>query len=168
MTSTTIAQSTPTEDAVTRATTPFALSGVAHYLLDHDLPAPETIEVRRGRVRLWIQMQHVAAWKAHADVEALSDDLRGNHHLHIVDAVLHGSCVKVQLRWITFVDHQFCNGDGGACGRLLCYCRDVDERCESTVEPRCPHAGWLCDDHVEECTECVDDRRQDRVQSWGS
>lgn len=144
--------------AVTRATTPYALSGLANHLLDFDLPAPETIELRRGHVRVWVLAQHAAAWKARADVVDARHELRSNHHVHVVDAVLHGSCVRVQLRWISFVDHHDCEG----CGAALCACR-TDERCEGRVEHACRHGMNLCPDCQGQCVDCRDDFREGRL-----
>jgi hypothetical protein len=144
--------------AVTAATLPFALSGIANHLLDHHIPAPETIEVRRGRVVIWAHMGHAAVWKRHADVGTVRHEQRGTgsaaHHLHVADLVLHGSCVVVELRWITFTDHQVCGGDDGTCGARLCACRDLDTVCPGHVEHACRHGHDLCPEHQGQCDEC--------------
>jgi hypothetical protein len=158
MSTASLARPAPIDDAVVTAMTPYALAGLVSHLLDFGLPAPETIEVRRGHVRLWITQQAAVAWKAHADVDASRHEPKFDHHLHIVDAVLHGSCVKVQLRWITFIDHHDCE----SCDAGLCACRDVDGPCEGRVEHACRHGQNLCEDCQGQCSACRDDFREGR------
>jgi hypothetical protein len=143
------------------ATVPYALSGLAWHLLDYRLPTPDQIEIRDGRLTLFILAQDVTAWSITADLAAETVQTRtdrafgtGPFDVHRADAVLHGAGVKATICWTTPSD--------------AIVCESLDDTCTNVVgdlasdEPGCAHGNALCSHHRMECQHCREDLADDR------
>lgn len=151
-------------DAVLAATRPFALYALGQHVADHSLPFEQVSVV--DQVNVYVLRAHAHAWRTTSVTEtdhsyrphiAIADAF-----VHTADLLLHGSCVQFTLRWFTYVDHHTCEG----CGAGLCACLDLDALCPGRVAHACSHGRNLCPGCQHECSECVDDRRQDRAAGW--
>lgn len=150
---------TERESLWARATMPYALSGLAYHLLDYPVPAPQEIDVRDGRITLWMLAAHIDAWRTAADFadETTTTQARTRDHaydIHIADAVLHGSGVKVTFRWTTPSDAAICQGIDSTCLNIV-----GDSQSD---EPGCTHGNALCSEHRMECQHCREDLADDR------
>ena len=151
------------------ATMPYALSGLAFRLIDFRLPVPDQIDIRDGRITLYLYAQDVTAWAAYADLGAETVETRTDRphgiapfDVHTVDAVLHCSGVKVTFRWTTASDAIVCEGIDQTCSRLV-----GDPHSD---EPGCTHGHNLCAEHRPECDQCREDLGDDRPVmdvGWG-
>lgn len=148
-----------------RATMPYALSGLAFHLIDFHLPVPDQIDIRDGRITLYIYAQDVDAWRLVSDFATETVETRTHlraFDVHTVDAVLHCSGVKVTFRWTTPSDAIVCEGLDQTCTRLV-----GDPEAD---EPGCAHGHNLCAEHRTECDQCRDELGDDRPVmdiGWG-
>lgn len=157
---------TEREAAWTAATMPYALSGLAFHLIDFHLPVPESIDIREGRITLWLRHEDVAAWRvvSNFEPETVKTGIGARRHAfegHRALAVLHGSCAKVTFRWTTPSEAIVCTGLDDTCRNI------VDE---TPDEPGCAHGHNLCAEHRTECDQCRDELGDDRPVmdiGWG-
>lgn len=156
--STTTHATSPQSPDVVAASRPWALYALGQHVADHELSFVHQscgdemiVDVEARAAREWrttnvTELDHTA-------VRTIAIDGAWTHTVHLV---LHGSCVQVTLRWLTYLDHHTCE----ACRVGLCACRDIDGTCQGRVEHACRHGQNLCPDHApEQCDEC----RQGRV-----
>lgn len=150
---------TTARQAATAVTTPYALRALADHIDNHNLPAPYEIEIGHG-ITLWLAREGLAGWLAAGiHIANIRHEPLANvpgYVRHVADATLDGSCVRLELKWLTqpTVDHEFCRGDEGDCEVVLCFC-EQDQPCHGCQPRGCPHVGEiLCDDHRGECVDC--------------
>ena len=152
-------QATVHSEAVALATMPYALCGLGEHMIDHALPSPSDVEANSHGVRVWLDPDHVPAWRATTDTVSLSrKPTEGPWDSHTCEAVLHGSCVRVTFRWITLwpvCEHPECSD----------FVAPTDSQ---TYPAGCTHGRDLCAMHKLHCGDCVEELRETRIQSWGS
>lgn len=161
----TLARRQEAATTATAATIPMALKGLADHIITHTLPTPSSIDLSAtAGVTIWLHYGDASDWlTTHIDVTdtTTTTGVVASIRSHTAEAVLHDSCVRVTLRWVTHVDHGVCRD----CDRVLCYCLDVDAACEGTVEPGCVHpAAYVCDEHRGSCPDCRIDAASDTAQ----
>lgn len=59
------------------------------------------------------------------------------------------------------VEHEVCENHD--CDLVLCWSEDF---CDGTEQPACLHHKALCAEHVYDCTECVDEMRQESDHNY--
>lgn len=144
--------------ALALATLPYALCNLGEHIIDHHLPAPDSVELNARGITVWVLERHVPAWRATSDPDGPASRKPGvgTWDSHTMPVVLHGSCVRMTLRWIRGWDR--------------CDYPDCDQHVAPvdapSDEPGCPHGRDLCGLHWLHCSECVDDMRQDRADGW--
>lgn len=152
-------------DAATTATIPHALLGLAEHIVTNTLPNPASVDIS-DHATIWLYEADVPTWLDRAiDVADLAHAAGPTAEWisHTATGVLHESCIKVRIRWITPVDHTTCQDED--CNRVLCY-DPGDQPCPNTSRPGCPHlAEFFCDEHVSSCHECRNDSAAERAKA---
>lgn len=144
---------------VVAASRPWALYALGQHVAEHELPFVHQscgdemiVDIEARTAREWRTTCVTEIDHTYVRTLAIADAWTHTAHL-----LLHGSCVQVTLRWITYVDHHDCESPG--CGRGLCACRDLDQLCAGRVDHACSHGMNLCPDHApEQCRECREGR----------
>lgn len=145
---------TQRHDTAVAATVPYALVAIGDHITTWQLPAPQSVDIDR-HATVWVLGHHAPPWlETGIDIDAIVHEEKSDlgYTSHTATGVLHGSCVRVRVRWHTRgdVDHETCIDPD--CDRVLCYCTD---QCPGTTEPGCEHpAEFVCDEHRGSCTEC--------------
>lgn len=141
-----------TTSAVVAATRTLAAYAIGQHVADHDLTF-ERLQIH-DRVDVSVMPTQAHRWRTTAVTEV---DHTVTTHPAIADAwkhqatlILHGSCVQVQLRWFTYLDHHDCD----LCKTGLCACRDLDTLCPGRAPHACTHGMNLCPDCQAHCPDC--------------
>lgn len=160
---------TATHGQAFAATVPIAMTGLAEHIANHHLDTPSQIiftaplvgETDAQAVQILLDSRHVDDWLASLDTQTAS--LHSQH----ADGMWHdvygvANAVRVRLSWYT-ITRSFGPAPVLAVVPDQPVC-EVDDDCRA--ETACPHGRALCGNHLHECTQCVDDARQDRAQGW--
>lgn len=160
-----------TAPVATAATVPIAMRSLADHIIDRKLPGPAAVnipgtivsEADVPEVTILLDRRSVLAWIGSLDSpgDHTVNPHPGRGWWH--DLTGTASSIRVRLSWWVSLDHQTCEG---GCGDTICRCGN-DDLCPRTVEQACTHGRDLCHADMSQCSECVDDRRQDRAEGWG-
>lgn len=156
---------TAKRDAANVATIPHALLGLSEHIVGNTLPNPVSVDIS-DQATVWLLEADVPTWLDRAielGEQTAAPGPTADWISHTAFGVLHASCIRIRLRWITQVDHVTCLA--ADCDRVLCY-DPVDQPCPGTSRAGCPHlAEFFCDEHSSECHECRNDSAAERAKA---